>query len=586
DMLTNANFGSGTNTFSTTGWTGDATLGGLKSYMCAERYQSTVDFYQTVKDAPAGIYSIETHAFVRPAGNGNYDGTETINCWLYMNDFKTTVQNIVADGLPIDQAVTGENSFLDNTVLGEYYGGYPGVELYDYKFVGEKNGVQGEYYVPNGMIGASYAFGSGRYSVKTYGLVGDGEDMKLGITSQGNKVEWFLFSGFKLVYEGKSAKAIYAILPTYTQNLLTFVENNSVMENNMTEPYIETANKAITEASKLTENDESEDLWNALINVNAAMASAEENVSIYKEFIACRDSLVNTADKYYENAKTSAKEEYDAIKDIITSAEVNSWNNDQLKEYLPKMRSAKFNLELPNTETASDDNPVNATKYIINYDIENGENGWTYTKKGGNGPILASGSGVEGTQSIEFWNGSATALNFDIYQTINNLPAGTYALTVQAAHSLNDVAAATYQDEEGNTKEYEGHVYLYAQVGDVLNADSIKVQSEAATNVSNHTIYFNIPEGQNEVKIGLSTFNTTCRARWFVADNFSLEYYGTNSAYEATGDKDQVDIENVDSNAAEVVAIYSVSGAMRDKLENGINIVKMSDGTVKKVMKK
>jgi len=52
-------------------------------------------------------------------------------------------------------------------------------------------------------------------------------------------------------------------------------------------------------------------------------------------------------------------------------------------------------------------------------------------------------------------------------------------------------------------------------------------------------------------------------------------------------DSDDVDftgIEGVESNAAETVAIYGADGTLRSDLQKGINIVKMSDGTTKKVL--
>lgn len=49
-------------------------------------------------------------------------------------------------------------------------------------------------------------------------------------------------------------------------------------------------------------------------------------------------------------------------------------------------------------------------------------------------------------------------------------------------------------------------------------------------------------------------------------------------------DVDFTGIEDVESNAAETVAIYGADGTLRSDLQKGINIVKMSDGTMKKVL--
>ena len=66
---------------------------------------------------------------------------------------------------------------------------------------------------------------------------------------------------------------------------------------------------------------------------------------------------------------------------------------------------------------------------------------------------------------------------------------------------------------------------------------------------------------------------------------------------QADGWKDCVNIEEVDVTAIETVAaesvsnaditdIYDLNGRRRDALQPGINIVKMSDGTTKKVVAK
>ncbi len=69
---------------------------------------------------------------------------------------------------------------------------------------------------------------------------------------------------------------------------------------------------------------------------------------------------------------------------------------------------------------------------------------------------------------------------------------------------------------------------------------------------------------------------------WFSADNFKLTLVkaGDNSGWNpATG------VETVET-AAQTVAVYSIAGARVNGLQKGINIVKMSNGTVKKVLVK
>lgn len=584
-MLVNPDFGSGTNSFSTEGWTGGATLGGLKSYMCAERYSTTVDFYQTVKDAPAGIYKIETHAFVRPSANTNdWTGDEDINCWLYMNNFRSTVQHILVDAIPAGEAQNMVNSYTDGPTEEAFYPSNTWTTGYDYLYQGEvttlPNGKYSDagFYVPNCMIGASYAFQSGRYAVTTYGLVGEGEDMKIGITSDGQTVHWFLFSGFKLTYEGKSAEALEQLLPTYVEQLENYIEEN---EDNITNPVLNAATEALDDAKDALTSGDADLMWDNLINVNAHLTAAKENVAAYEAYndavTALDDALAtyeSTASAEALNAYTELANKMDGVEDMTT---------EEVKALTEEVESVTAAIKIPGTDTASDDNPVEFTQVIVNADIEEGATvGWTYTKNGGNGPSLTSG--IDG-QSVEFWNGSATSLEFNIYQVLSNLPAGTYELTAMASNSFNGVEADATAYTEGTANE--GRAYLYAMTADGSVAASTPVIPQEAgctEQYETYSVIFTLTEDKSDVTIGFQSVGTMA-ARWFVCDNFTLKCYGTNSSKENTADQGAVDIATISTKNAPS-AIYTVSGARVNALQKGINIVKMSDGSIRKVLVK
>ena len=80
-----------------------------------------------------------------------------------------------------------------------------------------------------------------------------------------------------------------------------------------------------------------------------------------------------------------------------------------------------------------------------------------------------------------------------------------------------------------------------------------------------------------KVVLGIRTVGTM-DARWFAYDNFVLKLVED----PVTG------IEGVETKveAATPVAIYNISGTRVNKASKGINIVKMSDGSVKKVLVK
>ena len=576
DMLTNADFGSSTGTFSTDGWTGAAQLGGLNDYMCAERYESTVDFYQTVKGAPAGIYKIETHAFVRPAGNGSYNGTEDINCWLYMNNFRSTIQNIVNDVMPRDEAVDHVNCYLDMTDE-PYYPSNTWTTGYDYEVTNGYNaaGESVSGYVPNCMVGASYAFRAGRYAVTTYGLVGDGEDMKIGITSDGQKVHWFLFSGFKLTYVGKDADAINEILPNYTEQLERFLNENS---SNMTQPAIDAAMKALENAHALIET----------------ASAPEANIEALEKFSEEEESFNNYAE--------------------LTT--------EELVALTAKAEEMTADLKMPNGE-ASDEDPLDYTSVIVNPTFDNiSYEGW-----------LGSSFGAGGTTAPL---AERYQQKFDTYQDLT-VPAGTYELSVngmhrsgQAADDYADYLAAQealaadpdYVDQTLTAFLYattsEGtfsNPLPHASAGVVESPYGVESESTVGENADHYIpntmlacdTYFHTPyydEQGNEyypyftkvilkvgedkkLRIGVKRNNDagTPAGNWTIVDDFKLLYFGTNSAQDPSADASGIATATAE-NMTKSAQIFTISGTRVSSLQKGINIVRTSNGEVKKIFVK
>ncbi len=614
DMLTNPAFGSNTGNYSLNGWTGSAALGGLDDYMCAERYESTVDFYQVVKGAPAGIYKIETHAFVRPAGNGSYDGTEDINCWLYMNNFRSTIQNIMNDVMPADQAVDHVNCYLDMTDE-PYWPSNTWTTGYDYEATGYNaagEAVSG--WVPNCMVGAAYAFRAGRYNVATYGLVGDGEDMKIGITSDGQKVHWFLFSGFKLTYVGKDADAINEILPTYVAELENYLNENS---SDMTQPAVDEATQVLDMAQGIIGSTDADALWNALQATNNALTAAKANKAAYDAYKVAYDALMEAASA--PEANLEALEKF--------SEEEESFNNyadlttEELVALTTKAEELTVDLKMPNGE-ASDDNPLDYTSVIINPTFDN----ITY----------------EGWQGSSFGAGGTTAplaeryqMTFDTYQDVL-VPAGTYELSVNGMHrsgqAADDYAAYLAAQEElaadPNYVDPTLTAFLYAttsegtfsnplphaSAGVVETPYGVESESTVGENADHYIpntmlacdTYFHTPyydEQGNEyypynVKVILKVGEdkklrigvkrdapaATPGGNWTIVDDFKLTYFGENSSRDASADASA--IESITTAEGQMMQIFTVSGTRVNTLQKGINIVRMSNGRVQKILVK
>lgn len=563
NLLVNPSFADGFK-----GWTSSTggNVAGNIGFGTVEVFGGVVDCQQTVKAKP-GIYAISVKAFERPGGNGEYTGTEDAKVFVFMNKFKNPVMNIVGDALNPDEAVNKTNCFIDNG--GTAIGTWP----LDYALPATIEGKEG-YYVPNSMEGASYAFGADRYINTCYGLVEEGEDMTIGVTSNGVSVHWVLWADFKLTYMGKNADAVAAILEAKLDEYSTYVSDQS--DNDMINSAEKTlADDAIDNAEGALQSGDADKMWDALIAINNAYTHTQEHVAIMTELKDNIDNLSNTLNEYAETASAEAKQK---ANDILTTP-YDDLTNEELSALSANAKDAIAQLKIPATQEASDENPVDFTEVIVNHDIEQGATvGWSYTKNGGNGPNLDAG--IDG-KSVEFWNGTASNLQFNFYQEIAHLPAGTYELTVTASNSLNG------QEDPGNP----GRAFLYVATYTTESSDStwfssspVEIQTEGCTEkYADYSVIFSVEEGQL-VTIGVKT-SGTMTARWFVCDNFKLKYFGTESQHEDSENPMSVDGIEV-AEGAQIVAIYTVSGAPVASLQKGLNIVKYADGSVKKIFVK
>lgn len=544
-MLTNPSFKDGFN-----GWTkadGSKPNGnencGLDICKNVEVYENTVDVQQTINDVPDGIYAISCQAFERPAGNGGYDGSETSKVYLFMNDFKTPVQNICKDAMPEE---TAENQV--NCYSGEGTGAWP----YDYN-------VDGYGWVPNSVDGASYAFAAGRYVQTTYGLV-EGGKMTIGLTSNGVKAHWVLWANFKLTYAGKTPEAVSAVLESILPNIEEYYENCTA-DNLITDPAAQALNAAISEAQNAMNGEDGEAMFQTLVALNKAYAAAQENeiavASIQNIYDVLGSETLDMIDEIESDEYTTLYEEYDEIiSDELyleyTTEELNAFV-EKVNAFIKTVADAHIVWEAEQVyeeiadliSDASDEEPVDLTDYIVNASLDNGNaDGWTlnmisaancqyqgasYSRQGEDEDDYTSISGF-----LESWRstGDGVCVQADIYQSLM-LPAGTYKLGA-------DMIASKQNDA---TAEVTG-VYLYAGDNDLAIS--------TGNGLPEHfDLIFKLTEEKNLIKIGFRS-EEGGNANWIAADNFTLEAYGAKSNINPTA------IENIATEAKK--NIFTLTG--------------------------
>ena len=592
-------------TGSLTNWRGGDSDG--KNY-CAEAYEQNFDVYQEIEGVKDGIYEVSVQAFYRggwpEAAWNNYKkdpemkGDAKVYSEVYLNEFSTPIRNVMEITLDDVSQFTSKDNYSSFAVTGEG---------------GETTNV----FVPNGMASASTSFSledpEKNYTMSAYGLVTDGK-IRLGIrrltTPPSNTGTWTLWDNFKLTYRAKNPELAAQVLDAKAKELNELLATS---EENMTDPVIQNSVYAYTESQKTDLSDAAK--YEVLIETNDAIVAAKENiqqVGAYKTANEAYQAACDELEKVDGSQEAEIWNQIDEMDDELDGDAFRSLSTEDLvtliakvedftKEVQAAIDDIKLAQKVAEMADATDDKPYDATSWIINPDMEDSSQdsnadaskkmaGWDFWKAKGNGPVKGS-DGING-RSLEAWSGTIGAeLEFTAYQTLTGLPAGKYKLSAKAANASNGVTAdeTLWADPE---KAATGRAYLCAILSDGENEKAVSTPVEpnvgSATAANTYTVTFTVEEG-NDVKIGFQSIGTM-PFRWFMCDDFTLTYYGTESAkVDSTDEGDVVAIEGVEETAPAtkaIAGIYNASGAKIATLQQGINIVKYTDGSVKKIFVK
>ena len=547
---------------SATGWEGKPTI----NEKCGEKYGSgAFDVYQIVEaEVPVGLYEIKMQGFYREFRDDNADKVAWYNvfeatedartykagcpkpiAWVYMNSNKTPLNCVY------DYAREGVYDPDTQTFTCDFYGSGFSVDPYN------------KYAYPNNMATAAKAFADGAYAKSAYGLVAKtGDKLRLGVKGNLGGSDWAIFDNFSLTFRAKNEAIINILLPEAVASL--DLQDKKVGSD--VKAQVDEAKAAAASAKSV------DDKFNALaacFNLSEAIESSVATFEALNVAIGELETAMGTSE-----ASDEVKAAADALMQEALAGYDGAYTDAQATEAIAKIEDMIKKLAIP-AFIGSDDNPVSFTAFIkdaesVNLKVSGDKYGaWTFEKNGGNGPAKSDAS--------EFWTGNASDLKFHVYQEITGLPAGKYGLTVEAANSYNGQAPL------GN----EGRAYLYAKIAasPVIPSVAIEPQEEEAMMTNVYKVIFTVGEG-DPVTVGLKTVNAM-DARWFVWKNFQLECYGTDSKQADTPDviTPASAIKNVEfADGVAPVAIYNASGVQTPTLHQGLNIVRMSNGQVRKVI--
>ena len=494
--------------------------------------------YQKIENIPNGIYVVSLAAY-----------SEKMNGYIYANDNNTvvtgaapgntyTVTTNVTDGtieFGFGQDETGTNWVaLDNSSLN-FYGS--GVEAY-------------RFWLQN-LLEDAPSFDD--VTVQTE-LMEDYNNVLSSVNTAQTKEEILnIIPAYESILNDiKTNIAAYEELSnakTAAEELLNNETINTYYSDQISDMISETIETVISNHSYSTEE--------VKTTISDLKTLTDEATSYINSLQELDNLMLETSEVYEEYNSTcsqSAVQAYNDFKDSYESLDFSEKTNEDISALILRLKEIKFNLMVPD-QPASDDNPVNYTAKIAFPSFDNGAEGWTNdgfaTCSSNTWTSFADGEVID-AQYLNLWNLSSAK----VYQVINDLPNGAYTFQISA-----------FANAEG-LEIYANENSVPVTVG--TNGDDAPCQYG---NI--YTVDVVVTDGTLEI----GARNSLDSEIWAMIDNCVLTYYGTESQI-ITG----IDSAERTANAQE--AIYSVNGARVTTMRKGVNIVRMSDGTVKKVLVK
>ncbi len=591
DQLKNTDFSEG-NKY----WTSNATAIN-SSAKCAESYdQESFDIYQTVENAPVGIYTVSVQAFGRAlrgddAWKKYYDPTtgeklpnvEPIGAYIYMNDNKTTLPNVFE--YPVANEMEEEKPIhIYKDVMSDLY-----VD------------PNGEYVYPNTMAQAGVAFQQGEdvYKVETFGLVAKkGDALRIGVKGSTRKPispTWAIFTNFKLVFWGTQTDKVAPRL----KDIIDAIDLTAPMGADVIEKA--TALKTAGEAAYAATPQDGKVMFDALAEILHYNDSITTSVALFAEL---NEAIVALQEYAPEAPNAKVKDEAIAYAEDVNK-NIATYKNADAEEAIAKLAEYMTKLSYPaDYDKASDDNAADFTGVLKSPSFEkdgtNSIEGWTVAKGNYN---FGNDDTQKAALALEFYQNE-----FDMYQTIP-VPNGTYMVTVKAFARNSGGAQADYELWAAGTPTT---AMLYAVSADETKSVALEHQASdnnASTEALGGASYthdeltFYVPNSMTEFRAFVDDnaerylnklyikvtdekltigFKGTTSQEWVIMDDVTLTYYGTNSTLNIEG------VENFETPAK--VEFFQINGTQAAALKKGFNIVRMTDANgnvkVKKVIVK
>ena len=324
--------------------------------------------------------------------------------------------------------------------------------------------------------------------------------------------------------------------------------------------------KAETEQQTTLNNDAQQYLW----NMETLASEVTKAATVYEEFSA--------------QCSLEAAMAYDEFVNMYNTLNTDTLTCINVENLTKKLYQIEFDLQVP-AEPASDENPVDYTAKVQYPSFDAGATGWTndgWATCGNQDWNPTDGVMMDG-KYLNLWNVS----NCRVYQTIADLPEGTYIMQISAfadaegmqVYANNDVQNVIVGQNNEEGTEFYGVARVFGETTSAYAYEEGETPSIWYGNV--YQVITTVGE-DGIMEIGIR--NAGGGTIWGMVDNVKLTYYGANSTKTPTGTS--TDIDEATSESIAISGIYSISGTKLPALKKGINIVMYSNGTVRKMLVK
>lgn len=501
--------------------------------------QSPFQVSRTLKEMPAGTYTITTKGFFRNAGNA---------------------ENLANAADPDYKPEASVFAGLNKTALVNIANLVSDTEIEGWENV---DGV----YVPNNQKAGYDIFNNDEYtdavqkSVQT--VLTEAGDLTFGVkASQMNGNSWVLWYSFEVKYNGAiDNDVLKAGLNEAVAEAEAYMNDNIDNMNAAGKTNAETAIEKAKEAASSSDTEEINAAINTAVN---SIADMKANIEAMTAFNAAKDALDKAPEEEGAILTAKALAAYEAAQ--AKAGNIDEYATKDIIALIEEMKTAAALFRIPDTTGAADNNAIDMTCVIVNPDFENEEDGlkgWSYNK----GKDTQAADNSNDTYHVEnasnnkvfnTWTDNIPEGGLYVSQSLKALPAGTYEMTVLVASDKGNTINVSAQS---NAEGAEAYGYAVETANDKNIGEDV-------------TVIFQVKEGEDiTIKVQSNT--------WFKADNFRLQYFGANSQKETTG------VDGIEESAdAEIAAIYNAAGAKVNALVKGVNIITYKNGTTKKVILK